>query len=290
MSKPVRVLFIGRSIAHFLYIETTLAGLLRRGASVELFFDEGWSHDWAPASSDPLDEFTVTHPELITGWAPRRADGWRNFLFSIRELRSYRSYLTRPRSTSFYVRRWANYQTPNLKRLIEKNWFRVMLRTPIADLTLRFCEWIAPSDPGLLAVLSDKQPDVMVASPADLRFSEETDFIKAARRLRIPTAIQVLTWDNLSTKGLSRSCQTDSLSETPGTTETPARSIAFPSATCRPSARRGSTRWAELRVERPFVVGWASTRRRRSCSTWDRRRTSPRTKAGLLRRSSRLSP
>jgi hypothetical protein len=45
MSKPVRVLFIGRSIADFSYIETTLADLLRRGASVELFFDEGWSHD-----------------------------------------------------------------------------------------------------------------------------------------------------------------------------------------------------------------------------------------------------
>lgn len=57
----------------------------------------------------------MTHPGLITGWAPRRADGWRNFLFSIRELRSYRSYLARPRSTPFYVRRWANYQTPNLQ-------------------------------------------------------------------------------------------------------------------------------------------------------------------------------
>jgi len=67
---------------------------------------------------------------------------------------------------------------------------------------LRLCEWIAPSDPSLLAFLSDKQPDVMVASPTNLRFSEETDFLKAARRLRIPTAIQVLTWDNLSTKGL----------------------------------------------------------------------------------------
>jgi len=77
-----------------------------------------------------------------------------------------------------------------------------MLRTPIADFTLRLCEWIAPSDPSLLAFLSDKQPDVMVASPTNLRFSEETDFLKAARRLRIPTAIQVLTWDNLSTKGL----------------------------------------------------------------------------------------
>jgi hypothetical protein len=43
---------------------------------------------------------------------------------------------------------------------------------------------------------------VIVVSPLNLRFSEETDYVKAARSLKVPTALPVLSWDNLSTKAL----------------------------------------------------------------------------------------
>ncbi len=41
-----------------------------------------------------------------------------------------------------------------------------------------------------------------MATPLNMRFSEETDYVKAAQRLGIPTLTPVLTWDSLSTKGL----------------------------------------------------------------------------------------
>lgn len=202
MPKPVSILFLGRSIGHFSYLETTIAGLLRRGASVELLFDKAWSRDRSGADSKSVQEFKESYPELATGWALRRADGWRDFLFSVRELRSYRSYLVRRRTTPYYLRRWSKYLTPGWKQLIRKKWLRSLLKTPMADWTLRFLEWLAPCDPDILAFLSAKNPDVLVASPANMRFSEETDFLKASRHLGVPTAIQVLSWDNLSTKGL----------------------------------------------------------------------------------------
>jgi hypothetical protein len=50
--------------------------------------------------------------------------------------------------------------------------------------------------------LLNKSPDVLVVSPGNLRYSEEIEYLKAAKRLHIPTAAAVLSWDNLSTKGL----------------------------------------------------------------------------------------
>jgi hypothetical protein len=42
----------------------------------------------------------------------------------------------------------------------------------------------------------------VVASPANLWHPEEIEYVKAARRLRIPTVVPVLSWDNLTTKGM----------------------------------------------------------------------------------------
>lgn len=42
----------------------------------------------------------------------------------------------------------------------------------------------------------------MVLSPVNMRFSEELDYLKAARELGIPTHLAVYSWDNLSTQGL----------------------------------------------------------------------------------------
>jgi hypothetical protein len=39
-------------------------------------------------------------------------------------------------------------------------------------------------------------------TPANLRFDEEVEYVKAANALDIPTVIPVLSWDNLTTKGI----------------------------------------------------------------------------------------
>lgn len=199
---PVRVLFVARTIAHFSYYESVLAALLARGAKLEVAFDERWSRKWSSGDQSAVQEFKESHPDLVTSWSVRRSDWRRGLIFALRELRSYRSYLTRAETTPYYVERWRGYLTDGWKACSRSATFRKVLSSRRGGRALELAEALTPPDQGILDFLRSKRPDVMVVSPLNMRFSEETDYVKAARQLGIPTALPVLSWDNLSTKGL----------------------------------------------------------------------------------------
>jgi hypothetical protein len=196
------VLFIARSIAHFSYFDSILEALIRRGAQVEIAFDTGWSKKWRSTDMRTVDAFRQAHPELAVSWSVRRTDADRDRIFALRELRSYRSYLTRRETTPYYVERWRNYLDERWKARTENRLFRTLLASPLGDAALRLAEARTPPDDGVVEFIRSRAPDVIVVSPLNLRFSEETDYVKAARGLKIPTALPVLSWDNLSTKAL----------------------------------------------------------------------------------------
>ena len=198
----VRVLFVARSIAHFSYYDSVLASLLGRGAQVEIAFDSGWSKKWRRTDMRAVDEFKRDHPELATSWSVRRSDEHRDRIFALRELRAYRSYLTRRETTPYYIERWRGYLQEPWKSRSEKAVFRALLASPLGALALQIAEASTPPDPGVVEFIRSRAPDVMVVSPLNLRFSEETDYVKAARALGVPTAMPVVSWDNLSTKSL----------------------------------------------------------------------------------------
>ena len=52
--------------------------------------------------------------------------------------------------------------------------------------------------------LQEQAPDVLLVSPLVAAASEQVDWIKAARRLGIRTAVCIASWDNLTNKGLLR--------------------------------------------------------------------------------------
>jgi hypothetical protein len=65
-------------------------------------------------------------------------------------------------------------------------------------------EWIedhTKPDRSVVSHIRSINPDVIVACPANHRFSEEIEYIKAGNELGIPTAIINYSWDNLTTKG-----------------------------------------------------------------------------------------
>lgn len=202
MQRAPRVLFVGRAAAHFSYYETMLAALMERGADVELAIDRGWSGKLeTPLAHAPIADFVRGHPALKVGWLTRRADAWRNPIFALRELRAYRSYLVRPEKTDFYVRRWERYLPAKLGGF-KRQPLNGVLRASLGEAALKLAEATAPCDRGIVDFIASRRPDVLIVSPMNARFSEETDYVKAARKLGVPTALLVLTWDNLSTKGL----------------------------------------------------------------------------------------
>lgn len=199
-----KVLYVCRAIAHFIYHESVIVALLRRGARVKVVFDEGWSSKQTIRfQDDALNAFRMRYPQVEIGWSVRRSDRWRRWIFPAREIRSYASYLRRgARTTEFYVNRWLGYVPEWVRSRRKSRWFQRLLTSPATDAVLRLAERLTPPDAGVVAHLRAESPDVVVVSPANMRFSEETEYLKAARRLAIPVALHTMTWDNLSTKGV----------------------------------------------------------------------------------------
>lgn len=197
----VRVLFVARSMDHISYYQSILEALLERGASLDLVFDREWSR-FATSGKAVVEELACEHPALTAGWLSRRNDRLRAFLFALRELRSYRSYLVRRQTTQYYIDRWRKYLTPRLRSLSENALFAGALKAPLADFLMKSIEYAAPPDNGVVNFIRNKAPSVVVICPLNMRFSEEMDYLKAAKKLKIPTALPVYSWDNLSTKGL----------------------------------------------------------------------------------------
>lgn len=200
---PLKVMFVGRSTSHFSYYESIVAALHARGAVVDFVLDKRWSKSNLGGAQGAISEFAADNAWFKHSWAPRRADKWRDRAFALRELRSYRSYIARKQTTPFYIKRWKGYLTPGQQALAEKPWFNALLRLPIAGWALEAYEnRVIPPDPGAIEFIQKRAPDVMILSPMNMRFSEDTDYCKAAKALGVPTAVSTLSWDNLSTKGI----------------------------------------------------------------------------------------
>ncbi len=195
----MRVLFVGRSVYHFTYYRSLLEALRRRDHDLELRFDERWSSGNSDVS---LQEFLEQNSDVVSRWSETRRDRLRAPLFALRELRSYGSYLRRSEQSSYYLDRWRAYLGPNFKRVDRRAAVRWLLGQKALSVAMRGLEALAPAAKNVVADLRRVAPDVVLASPANMRFTEEIEYVKAAKSLGIPTAVLVLSWDNMSTKGL----------------------------------------------------------------------------------------
>jgi hypothetical protein len=149
-----------------------------------------------------LQGFLKENPEVSLQWSKTREDWLREPLFALRELRSYSSYLRRFEQSAYYLDRWRKYLNPAFTRIDKANAGRWLLGRKSISGAIRLLEAMAPAAKSIVADLRSVAPDVVLASPANMRFTEEVEYIKAARHLGIPTAVLVLSWDNMSTKGL----------------------------------------------------------------------------------------
>ncbi len=203
----LKILFVMRTASHFSYHETTLNHLVRRGHDVHLQFDPYWNH------KERIDDrafraWQTAGHQVSVGTSRQRPIGiWRTILFATREIRSFGSYCARPPEFAFYQKRWRLYLPSWCRSLIKWTWRgrsfgSWVLGRSVVRWSMALIEKVAPADPGIVAALRTLAPDCVIVSPANLRYSEEVEYVKGARSLGIPCAIPVLSWDNLTTKGL----------------------------------------------------------------------------------------
>lgn len=139
---------------------------------------------------------------MSIGWSQRRRGSFRTVIFGLRELRSFASYVARSGQSEYYTKRWQNYLPSPVRGLMDRRVCRMVIGTRAMRSLLRSLEYLVPPAANIIDELKALQPDVVVASPVNMRFSEEVEYVKAAKALGIPMVLPVLSWDNLTTKGL----------------------------------------------------------------------------------------
>jgi hypothetical protein len=195
----VNILFVMRTAGYFPYHQTTIEHLLQRGHQVTLLFD----HDSGPIDERGFQEWLAAGHQVTVGKTLRRGGVWRRVLFATREARSYASYCRRGPEAKFYRERWRQYLPSWLRRPSEDHRLvRAVFHAPVTQQLLGAVERISPASPDIVAALRRDGRECVVVSPVNLRFDEEVEYVKAAKKLGVPTVVPVLSWDNLTTKGL----------------------------------------------------------------------------------------
>lgn len=199
VSNQKRIVFVIESALHFHYFSSIIEALLRRGAYVCILFDEQME-----ANEPVLSAFAAPWGDACV--YTRAIDlprVWGNTIFLSRTLLTYRRFLRAKDQSDFYRARFSRNLPPVLLRFCESRGGRAILASTFAGWLLRTLERIAPSEEAIRLDIRRRHPDVVVCTPVNREIvGADVDYLKAARALGIPTALPVISWDNLSTKGV----------------------------------------------------------------------------------------
>ena len=200
-SGPKKVLFVMGYPGYLRYFDGTIELLRERGHDVRIAFDRP---DYQPEGLKALDHMgagvTVLDPP------PRRKDIYGPFARGLRAAVDYARYLDPRFEHAHYLR------TRRKKALELTQHFGFLARWPMqprwrARLLVRALlglEAAIPSSDQVEGFLRDVDPDVVLVSPLISQASPQTDVVKSARALGIPTMLCVASWDHLTTKGVIR--------------------------------------------------------------------------------------
>jgi hypothetical protein len=206
----MKILFAVRSPGFFLrFFDGTIRDLAAQGHALQVvshFGDrrQGAARKAADAASQArLRRYAAELSDFRWEIARRRSDRWRRPLSASRRLLDFASTITPGRQASRMVTvRSEGYLPGKVRRALRVRPVRSMLLHPAVIAALRWFERAAPPDGAIVEALRRDRPDVVVASPVLMPESDELEYVKAAAKLGIPTVVAVMSWDNLTTKGV----------------------------------------------------------------------------------------
>jgi hypothetical protein len=212
--RRLRVLFFAGGPRFYLRQYASLvAELDARGHEVRLAFQ--------PSKGDLPDSTTSRSASGVTYcFAPERArsDGWRPVAWTVRAMadlaryshpRYARAPILRERMTGKilgHLRKSDDFE-PIGRSLALRLATRLASTTDAAlsERTIRAAarlEAAIPTSRRIDAFIREEAPDVVLATPVVNRASTQVEYLKSARRLGVPAAICIASWDNLTNKGL----------------------------------------------------------------------------------------
>lgn len=193
------ILFVGHSTRSFSYYETSIRELKMRGHIIVFRYDPVFSKEIIyPALQNFLNESNVTKFK----WMSKAGLCTRYFSYFSRELRSYSWYLSRIDQSQYYIDRWADLFPGIMPNILKIEWVKRIIRHRTCFKLLETVERLIPAPCAVMKDIKDVSPDLVYVSPGNMRYSNEIAYVKAASKLGIPSVISVLSWDNLTNKGL----------------------------------------------------------------------------------------
>ena len=193
------ILFIGQSTKQFSYYETSIRELVVRGHIVVLRYDIVFSRGTIyPA----LQNFLIESNATKFKWMSKAGLFARYISYFSRELRSYSWYLSRSDQSQYYTDRWADLFPGIMPNILKIEWVKRIIRHSTCLKLLETLERLMPAPCAVIKDIKAVLPDLVYVSPGNLRYSNEIAYVKAASKLGIPSVISVLSWDNLTNKGL----------------------------------------------------------------------------------------
>jgi hypothetical protein len=197
----VKILFVMASPEYLRFYDSTIDELASRGHHVVLAVNN--QREKKPVGLEGLR--TYAGRTTILGVVPQHDGVWGDLACGLRGTMDFVRYL-HPRFAAAPVLR-ARIKRKALP--VALRWLDAIPSAPPAVVrglvrVLAGCERAIPLSEEILGVLREQAPDVLLVSPLVDAASDQVDWIKAARRLRIRTAACIASWDNLTNKGLLR--------------------------------------------------------------------------------------
>src|SRR4030095_14612888 len=199
----MRILFSMRHTGALRNFASTLQALAERNHRVHLVFN----HQDKEGDQRLLSKLTQDFPN-ITAREIARKTPWRFWLGLARADRytvDYVRYLTPEYDGINSLKERARGKAPPLMRwFVELPIFRGGRGNRFLTRALLVVERAIPIDRAVFSLVEHERPDVLLVTPLVDIGSDQVDYVKAARRLGIRSALPVLSWDNLTNKGLIR--------------------------------------------------------------------------------------
>jgi hypothetical protein len=200
----MRILFVARHFTYFRNYDAALRELASRGHEIHLAVERSETIGGEQAVQALAQEC----PSITYGIVPDRSDdASANLARRLRLGLDYLRYLDPFYDDAPLRRVRARERTPRaLIRLADPPlvggaWWRRRLAASLHALDLA-----VPVPPVILDYLRAQRPDVLLITPLVDLGSQQIDFLRAARSLRIPTGLAVWSWDHLSSKAYIREC------------------------------------------------------------------------------------
>jgi hypothetical protein len=196
----MKILFFVRSTSDVPNVEGVLRQLAERGHDVLIVAEP----DPVADASDLIGRLRRVHPGICPSSPPVvRFNGDAFLGFELRQFLDYLRYLGPDFVDATRLReRAAQHAPPSLIAALQRPWLRSRAARRIVRALLRWCDRAVPRDPAIDEFIREHDPSLVVVTPLVDFGSRQSEYVRSARALGIPTGLCAVRWDSLTSQGL----------------------------------------------------------------------------------------